>query len=171
VSAALYGVVTIEERYVAGSVEEVYLRYAQDLASFATGLVGPWDAQDVVAEALMACVICRTWSGVGDPRSYLYRAVLNRCRQLARARVRRHAREHLASGRPSSSQDTELRSEVWDAVRRLSVRQRAVVVLTYWEDLTVGQVAERLALSEGSVHRHLARARSRLREVLDDDRS
>jgi RNA polymerase sigma factor (sigma-70 family) len=41
-----------------------------------------------------------------------------------------------------------------------------VVVLTYWEDLTVEQVAGTLEISEGSVRRHLARARARLREVL-----
>jgi DNA-directed RNA polymerase specialized sigma24 family protein len=74
-------VVTVEEVDVAGSVEEAYVLYAQDLTRFATGLVGPWDAQDVVADAVMACVGSRHWSGAGDPRSYLYRAVLNRCRQ------------------------------------------------------------------------------------------
>jgi RNA polymerase sigma factor (sigma-70 family) len=163
--------VTTDEVDLVGSVEEAYLRYAQDLTRFATGLVGPWDAQDVVAEVIMACIAGRRWSGVEDPRSYLYRAVLNRCRQLSRTQVRRKARERLASGRPPVSANPEFPTGVWDAVRRLSVQQRAVVALTYWEDLTVGQVAERLALSEGSVHRHLARARSRLRKVLDDDRT
>jgi RNA polymerase sigma factor (sigma-70 family) len=56
---------------------------------------------------------------------------------------------------------------VREAVAGLSVRQRAVVVLTYWADLDPRAVAERLGISEGSVRRHLARARARLREVLD----
>jgi DNA-directed RNA polymerase specialized sigma24 family protein len=59
------------------------------------------------------------------------------------------------------------RPEVRQAVARLSMRQRAVVVLTYWADLAPPAVAERLGISEGSVRRHLARARARLREVLD----
>lgn len=50
----------------------------------------------------------------------------------------------------------------------LSTRQRATVILTYWEDLTPGEVAGRLGVSEGSVRRHLARGRSKLREVLHD---
>ena len=54
------------------------------------------------------------------------------------------------------------------AVDKLSVQQRASVVLTYWEDLTPNEVALRLGVSEGSVKRHLARARSKLKELLDE---
>ena len=53
------------------------------------------------------------------------------------------------------------------AVDRLSVQQRAVILLTYWMDLDPKSTAERLGISEGAVRRHLARARARLREVLD----
>jgi RNA polymerase sigma factor (sigma-70 family) len=60
-----------------------------------------------------------------------------------------------------------LRSDVRIAVASLSVRQRAVIVLTYWADLDPCSVADWLGISEGSVRRHLARARARLREVLD----
>ena len=62
----------------------------------------------------------------------------------------------------------EVRPEVLAAVRQLSPRQRAVVVLTYWEDLAPDEVASILGTSQGSVKQHLARARSKLRRVLDD---
>ena len=52
------------------------------------------------------------------------------------------------------------------AVAQLSVRQRAAVFLTYWEDLGTVEVARRMGVSEGAVKRHLARGRSVLREVL-----
>jgi RNA polymerase sigma factor (sigma-70 family) len=55
------------------------------------------------------------------------------------------------------------------AIQQLSVRQRAVIVLTYWGDFTPRAVAATLGISEGAVKRHLARARHRLREVLHDD--
>jgi DNA-directed RNA polymerase specialized sigma24 family protein len=42
------------------------------------------------------------------------------------------------------------------------------VYLTYWNDLAPGKVSEWLAISEGSVKRHLARARAHLREVIDE---
>jgi len=56
--------------------------------------------------------------------------------------------------------------DVLIAVDRLSVRQRAAVFLTYWEDLPAEVVAERMGVSVGSVKRHLARARKRLAELL-----
>jgi len=43
-----------------------------------------------------------------------------------------------------------------------------VVVLTYWDDLASAAIAERLGISDGSVRRHLARARKRLRMALDE---
>ena len=57
-----------------------------------------------------------------------------------------------------------------EALRSLSVQQRAVVHLTYWEDLTPAVVAERLGVSDGTVRRQLAHARDRLRKVLDGQR-
>lgn len=58
--------------------------------------------------------------------------------------------------------------DVLRAVDKLSMQQRASVFLTYWEDLKPGDVAGRLGISEGSVKRHLARARARLKELLND---
>lgn len=81
--------------------------------------------------------------------------------------MRRRAREMRTADRDVSF-DPEVRPEVLEAMSALSTRQRAVVVLTYWEDLTPGVIADRLAISDGTVRRHLARARSKLRGVLDD---
>ena len=69
---------------------------------------------------------------------------------------------------PEQEPPREVDVDVLAAVSRLSVQQRASVVLTYWEDLPPADVAARLGISEGSVKRHLARARSRLKELLDD---
>jgi RNA polymerase sigma factor (sigma-70 family) len=85
-----------------------------------------------------------------------------------RSAGRRRWREHQAA--PAESVDPpELRPEILTAVARLSLRQRSVIVLTYWNDLVPEAVATLLDISEGSVRRHLARARSRLKEVLDAD--
>jgi RNA polymerase sigma-70 factor (ECF subfamily) len=53
-------------------------------------------------------------------------------------------------------------------VLTLSVRQRQVIVLTYWLDLTPEQVAERLNIGMGSVKRHLDRGRKALRRIISD---
>jgi RNA polymerase sigma factor (sigma-70 family) len=161
--------VRLDELKDDGGGEAVYGRYAQELIRFATGLVGPSDAADVVSEALVGCIGASTWVGVLDRRAYLYKAVVNQSRQWTRSRSRRERREHLYTRESVKPGEAERRPEVFEAVRGLSVRQKAVIFLAYWEDLTPPQIAIRLGLSDGSVRRHLARGRTHLRKVLADD--
>ncbi len=144
---------------------EVYRKHADDLIRFATGLVGPSDASDVVSEAFLSCLNSARWTTVTEKRSYLYRSVYNKAAEFHRTSRRRRSRETLAA-RPELSEAPELRPEVLTAVFTLSTRQRAVIVLTYWDDLTPSSIARLLEISEGSVKRHLARGRSRLKEAL-----
>lgn len=145
--------------------EEIYRKYADDLVKFATGLVGPFDAQDVVTDACLRVFRSHGWSEVANHRAYLYRSVLNQARSHHRSTLRRRTRE-LRTAASDVTPAMEVDVDVLAAVDRLSVQQRASVVLTYWEDLTPGDVALRLGISEGTVRRHLARARARLKELL-----
>ena len=147
--------------------EEIYRKYSDDLVRFATGLVGPFDARDVVTDACLRAFRSRGWQDVANPRAYLYRSVLNQARSHHRSTLRRRLRE-LRSAQPDEVPASEVDVDVLAAVNTLSVQQRASVVLTYWEDLSPAEVASRLGTSEGSVKRHLARARARLRELLDE---
>lgn len=146
-------------------MEELYAKHAEAMTRFATGLVGPSDAADIVSDAVLRCLGSDRWLEVRDPRPYLYRAVLNQARQSHRGALRRAARDARIAP-PATVEPPEVRPEILEAVARLSLRQRAVIVLTYWEDLDPAQVASRLQIGEGSVRRHLARARARLREEL-----
>jgi RNA polymerase sigma factor (sigma-70 family) len=153
---------------VAPSDAELYGKHAEELTRFATGLVGPQDAPDVVSAAVLACIFSKGWPRVENPRAYLFRGVLNEARRLHRATSRRLVREQRAA-LPSAVDPPDVRPEILAAVMELSIRQRAVTVLTYWSDLDPSSVALLLGISEGSVRRHLARARSRLKERLDDN--
>jgi len=146
--------------------EEIYRKLADDLVRFATGLVGPFDAPDVVTDACLQAFRSSRWREVTNHRAYLYRSVLNHARSHHRSTLRRRVRE-LKAARPEAAPPQETDVDVLAAVDRLSLQQRATVILTYWEDLGPGDVAARLGISEGSVKRHLARARSRLKELLD----
>jgi RNA polymerase sigma factor (sigma-70 family) len=142
-------------------------KHADELTRFATAVVGPSEAPDVVSEAFLRCVVSRRWPTVSDRRAYLYRAVLNEALATRRSLIRRRHRDrHAMLAEPVSEEVPSY--EVLDAVRRLSIRQRAVVVLTYWQDLGPASVAGLLGISEGAVRRHLARARAHLKEYLDD---
>jgi len=147
--------------------EEIYRKYADDLVRFATGLVGPFDASDVVTDACLRTFGSPSWRDVTNHRAYLYRSVLNQARSHHRSTLRRRLREQRAAV-ADVTDPVEVDVDVLAAVDKLSVQQRASVVLTYWEDLTTSEVALRLGVSEGSVKRHLARARSKLKELLDE---
>ena len=145
---------------------EVYRKHADDLIRFATGLVGPSDASDIVSDAFLSCLNSAGWRTVAEKRSYLYRSVYNKAAEFHRSSTRRRSRETLAGATESLYEGPELRPEVLTAVFTLSIRQRAVIVLTYWEDLAPASIATLMDISEGSVRRHLARGRSRLKEAL-----
>ena len=147
---------------------EVYRKYSDDLVKFATGLVGPTDAADVVADAIARVFASDRWRDVRNRRAYLFGSVLNEARMHHRTTMRRRAREARAAEREGIV-DVDVRPDVLEAIARLSLRQRAVVLLTYWQDLHERETAELLGISVGSVRRHLARAHDRLRGVIHDD--
>lgn len=147
---------------------EIYRKHAEELTRFATGLVGPSNAADVVSEAVLRCLGSAKWAAVTEPKAYLYRCVFNEAARFHRSTRRRTLREERSSTREALYQP-EVRPEVLAAVSQLSLRQRAVIVLTYWDDLTPSAIARLLEISEGSVRRHLARGRNRLKEVLHAD--
>lgn len=148
---------------------EVYLKYASELTRFATGLVGPGDAPDVVQDAVLRAMYSRAWPSVHNKRAFLFRSVFNEAISSARSADRRRRREKKAADASVPAAEEELAPEVRAMVDRLSVRQRAVILLTYWADLDPSAIARLLRISEGSVHRHLARARARLKEMLEEN--
>lgn len=145
------------------SDEELYAKLADRLIRFASTVVGPADAEDVMIDGVVSAMRSPSWSRVDDRVSYLYRSVLNAGRMHLRSATRRRRREDRSQqlverlGAPSAS--FELSPEVRRAVAGLSTRQRAVVFLKYWEDLDERQIADRLGIGVGSVRRHLHRAR------------
>ncbi len=154
---------------------EIYRQHAQELSRLASVLVGPADAADVVSDAVVQALSSASWPTVVNHRAYLYQAVMNAARARARSDGRRAAREQRSvQSQPLLAQSRLLlapvndRDDVVRAVMGLSPRQRAVVYLAYWEDMTPAASGLLLGISEGSVRRHLARARRSLRKVLDE---
>ena len=147
---------------------ELYRRHADELTRYATALVGPAHAPDVVTDAVLAAFRAPGWAKVADRRAYLFRAVLNTARSLHRSEDRRRRRERQVAARTSGTAAApEVSLDAHRALDALSPQQRAIVYLTYWEDFSSERVAELLGVSKGAVHKQLARARHTLRKVLD----
>ena len=147
---------------------ECYDKHAEALLRFAASQVGWSDAEDVLSAAVLGVLGAADRPGrapVDDLRAYLYRAVANTAANHWRSLDRRSRRER-AFATPEAIEAVEANPDVVNALAGLSPQQRAVVHLTYWEDLTPAVVAERLGVSDGTVRRQLARARARLKEAL-----
>jgi RNA polymerase sigma-70 factor (sigma-E family) len=138
---------------------------------FALGLLLTGEA--VQAEELAQDALVRTfrrWALAGrpkDPPSYARRVLVNRHRSLLRrAVVEARQLVRLGGDAEPGGDHGEDAMVLWAALRRLPPRQRAVVVLRYYEDLSEPEVARLLRLPLGTVkslgRRGLARLRSRL---------
>ena len=151
------------------SDQELYRAHADELIRYATVLVGPHDAPDVVTDAVLAAFAAPGWRDVAQPRAYLYRAVLNTAMSSHRSHERRRRRERIVAMRPVTPEPSPSESsiDVHRALATLSPQQRAVVFLAYWEDQTPTQTAATLDITEGTVRKQLARARAQLRKVID----
>lgn len=154
-------------------LEEAYLAHADELIRYATAIVGPDEAADVVTDAMIKVFDGRGPELAGDAghhlRAYLYRAVYTRSLDHRRARDRRRRRDTAFVRRQRTDQHgTDLDVDVHRALGSLSPQQRTVAFLVYWGDHRIADVAEILGVSEGTVNKQLARARSRLKEVLRD---
>jgi len=79
------------------AAEEAYIKYSEQLVRMATVLVGPFDADDVVAAAVLRVFESDQWNGVCDPGAYLVRAVVNEARSFRRSAGRRRNRELRAA--------------------------------------------------------------------------
>lgn len=118
-------------------------------------------ANDVVHDAMIE--VYRRWDGIHDPGAYLNRAVLNRCRDVGRRRATsERANATLARSAVSEEPETPL-AGLFD---RLPFNQRAAVVLRFYADMTIADIAVALDCPQGSIGPWIDRALKSLREQL-----
>jgi RNA polymerase sigma-70 factor (sigma-E family) len=157
-----------------GAVTALYAAHYRSLVRLAALLVrDTGTAEEVVQESFVA--MHARWRLLRDSDqalSYLQRSVVNRSRSVLRHRVvvDRNAPKPPPD-MPSAEQGALVlleRSAVVSALRTLSPRQREVVVLRYYGDLSETQIALTMGISTGAVKSHAARAMSSLRSVLEN---
>lgn len=164
--------VAVPER---GRLEELYERHAPAASRLAYLLTGdPALAEDLVHDAFVRVVGRFAHLRVPDAfDAYLRRTIVNlHTSQLRRRRVERAFLEReRASARTTtvSMPDIASREELWIAVRALPARQRAAIVLRYYEDLSDQQVADALRCSPAAVKSLVARAMETLRDRIGKD--
>lgn len=137
------------------------------LVRLAGAFTGDPHLSEELAQAALERVYLR-WHRLDDPLAYARQIVVNLCRDRGRGAAR-HERVGLpATDRPApdvlGARDD--RDELVRAVRELPHRQRAVLVLRFWHDLTEQQTAQTLGIGTGTVKSQTSRALQRLRQLL-----
>ena len=151
----------------------LYAAHRHSLVRMAVLLVDDLaSAEDVVQDAFVA--FHRNAAGLDDPGAalgYLRVCVVNGARSVIRRRQVARKYQHLELQPDEAAADIEamLADEhrtVLRAMRRLPDRQREVLTLRYWSDLSEAQIAEALGISKGAVKSNASRGMRRLGEIL-----
>jgi RNA polymerase sigma-70 factor (sigma-E family) len=161
-----------EDVTTGGRLGDLYAAHAPDAVRLAYLLTGDRHlAEDLVHESFV-----RLFGRFRDLRNpdafggYLRTTVVNlarshfRRRRVERAYVEREGREP----RPAAV-DPERGDELWEALQRLRPRQRAAIVLRYYEDLTEAQTAEVLRCAVGTVKSLVSRGIDQLRREMSEE--
>jgi RNA polymerase sigma-70 factor (sigma-E family) len=146
------------------------------LLRFGLVLTGDSDvAEDLVQTALGRSLGAWRLHRIDDPQAFVRKVMVNSYASFYRRRRREIATAELPEG-TSVADDTrgiDDRELVWRALMALPPRQRAVIVLRYYEGLSEREIATVMATSSGTVKSQSARALRRLAEILattDPDR-
>jgi RNA polymerase sigma-70 factor (sigma-E family) len=131
-------------------------------------------AQDLVQEALTKTYVA--WPRLRDPRNaeaYCRKAITTTAISWFRRKGWDNERptEHLPDCAASRDADSGIaaRDEVWQALHDLPPRQRAALVLRYYDDLTEAQTADVMGCAVGTVKSQVSAGLRKLRERLGDD--
>lgn len=138
------------------------------LIRLAGAFTGDPHVSEELAQAALERVYVR-WHRLDNPLAYARQVVVNLCRDRGRG-AGRHERVGLPVTDPAAPDvlgAREDRDELVRAVRELPHRQRAVLVLRFWHDLTEQQTAQTLGIGAGTVKSQTSRALQRLRQLLD----
>jgi len=157
-----------EQTRLEGRLEDLFVRHAPAAGRFAYLLTADHgEAEDLVQEAFVRVVGRFGHLRVpGAFHVYLRRTIVNlHASKLRRKRVERAYlnRERNRPDPQTPFPDVGLREQLWRAVHGLPARQRAAVVLRYYEDLSEKDAAEILRCSPGAMKSLVARAIETLR--------
>jgi RNA polymerase sigma-70 factor (sigma-E family) len=156
------------------AVDELYAVHFRRLVRLSVLLVRDREtAEEVVQDSFVA--MHGRWRTLRDPDkglAYLRQTVVNRSRSVLRHRgVRaRHTPSPLPDhhGADEDALAAERRREVLEALRRLPGRQREVLALRYYLDLSEAEIASTLDISRGAVKSHASRGVAALRHLIED---
>lgn len=150
------------------SFEDFVAARMQALLRFGRVLTGnTTSAEDLVQTALTKSYA--KWGRIeaDDPEGYVRRVMANTCASWWRRPWREHPHEHLPE-RTAATHDpyvnVELRDAVWEALGALSARQRTALVLRFYEELSMEEIADTIGCRTGTAKSLVSRGLATLRQ-------
>jgi RNA polymerase sigma-70 factor (ECF subfamily) len=144
---------------------------------------GSADAQEITQDALLAGLrSLDSYRGEAKLSTWLYSITVNLCRNHIRARNRRERVRNLferlttpIEDAPSQPEDLIIRkqaeSSLFSIVQSLNEKHRLPVILRYYHDCSVAEIAQILDIPEGTVHSRLNTARKQMRNCLESEKN
>ena len=171
------------------AVDQLVQEYQPQLFRLALSILddgsqnGSADAQEVTQDALLAALrSLDSYRGKARLSTWLYSITVNLCRNHIRARQRqervRNLFERLTTpieDAPSQPEDVIIRKQtdfsLFSIVQSLNEKHRLPVILRYYHDCSVAEIAQILDIPEGTVHSRLNTARKKVRNCLESEKT
>jgi RNA polymerase sigma-70 factor, ECF subfamily len=163
------------------AIESFVQTYQQEIYRLALSILDDsQEADDATQEALLAALrALDSFHGSSSLKTWLFSITVNICRTRLQKRKRGERLHHILNGMlqtqgiPSVEQnaiENETDEILWRAIHSMDEKHRIPIVLRYYHDLPVAEIARILQIPEGTVHSRLNTARRQLHEVLKEGR-
>jgi RNA polymerase sigma-70 factor (sigma-E family) len=157
------------------AVTQLYAAHYVGLVRMAALLVRhSGEAEEIVQDSFVA--MHDKWRRLREPDkalAYIRQSVVNRARSAQRHHAVADRHQPQPPGDAASAEQhavaAETRATVMSALHALPTRQREVLVLRYYSDLSEAEIAAALGISRGAVKSHASRGMAALRQKLEDE--
>jgi len=161
------------------AIEMLVRQYETGVFRLALSILGDEaDANEVTQETFIAALkSLKTYQEKKTFKAWLYTIALNLSRShlrkrkiIERLKTTINSIFRVDSQKQSSPEDEVIRTEkeaaIWKELNKLDERHRTVVILRYFHELHIAEIAEIMSINEGTIHSRLHTARERLRDAL-----
>jgi RNA polymerase sigma-70 factor (ECF subfamily) len=163
------------------AIERLVQTHQQDVYRLALSILDdPDEADDATQEVFLAALrSLDSFRGDSSIKTWLFSITINVCRSWLRRNKSRTKLSQVLQSLFRSEQDhpeseavrNETDSKLWQAIQTLDEKHRIPIILRYYHDLPVNEIAEMLGIPAGTVHSRLNHARERLRVWLKDEQT
>lgn len=163
------------------AIERLVRTYQGDVYGLALSILDdPDEADDATQEVFLSALrALESFRGHAAFKTWLFSITINVCRnRLGRSKSRGRLQRILQNLFPQGQERVHLEKEavqnesdaaLWHAVQTLDEKHRIPIILRYYHDLPVADIAEMLGIPSGTVHSRLNHAREQLRMLLKEE--